>query len=118
MNQYSPKFKEFDEPAIYDHEDDMDDLETKPLKLGKKRKYNKNKNKIKDTLKKRRPNVKDVPPDMKIAMADEEGICESRRRVYCDICTKGNDKPQILVVCLFVTEEILYGITAVSDQGS
>ena len=89
MNQYSPKFKEFDEPAIYDHEDDMDDLETKPLKLGKKRKYNKNKNKIKDTLKKRRPNVKDVPPDMKIAMADEEGICESRRRVYCDICTKG-----------------------------
>ena len=27
---------------------------------------------------------------MKISMADEEGICESRRRVYCDICTKGN----------------------------
>ena len=102
MNQYSPKFKEFDEPAIYDHEDDMDDLETKPLKLGKKRKYNKNKNKIKDTLKKRRPNVKDVPPDMKIAMADEEGICESRRRVYCDICTKGNDKPRILVVVNFL----------------
>jgi len=88
-NQENHEFKEFDEPAIYDHEDDMDDLETKPLKLGKKRKYNKNKNKIKDTLKKRRPNVKDVPPDMKIAMADEEGICESRRRVYCDICTKG-----------------------------
>jgi len=40
-------------------------------------------------LKKRRPNVKDVPPDMKISMADEEGICESRRRVYCKICTKG-----------------------------
>ena len=43
----------------------------------------------KEVLKKRRPNVKDVPPDMKISLADEEGICESRRRVYCPVCTKG-----------------------------
>ena len=40
-------------------------------------------------LMKQRPMVKNVPPDMKIRLEEEAGICESRRRKYCPICTKG-----------------------------
>lgn len=39
--------------------------------------------------KRKRPNLKDVPPDMKVSLEAEESICESRRRRYCEICTKG-----------------------------
>ena len=49
-------------------------------------KKNKNDGKIK---KRRRPNLKDMPPDMKLTEEEEADIVDSRRRRYCHVCTKG-----------------------------
>ena len=39
--------------------------------------------------KRRRPNFKDMPPDMKLTEQEENEIVDSRRRRYCPVCTKG-----------------------------
>ena len=51
-----------------------------------KRKYQKHKD---SKAKKRRPTVKNIPPELKLTDEENSNVVESQRRRRCEVCTKG-----------------------------
>ena len=83
----------FDEILDQDYDEDEPLMRKKPRKQNnpcfKRKKSCDNSNSTGSKKLRRRPNVKDTPPDMKLPADIEEKVCDSRRRRYCQVCTKG-----------------------------